>query len=223
MTKLVHPDWEHRIVLDDGSATIVVIENRDTFRTYISQLIKSMDKEGPFILSEDLKEKAMKDYVDIILSPFCLSFSDKRLTSNLQSILKSFMVSEDNYEKTMSLITSLEAYADSISEAFPSSIEASPIDVPGLLKLLGFSIKTEYETDQERILEYMNVMHDICGIEDFFFVSAYNYFTPECISSLVYDCQGNKHNTVFIETINPPQIPDGVKLIVIDSDNCEIF
>lgn len=66
MTKLVHPDWEHRIILDDGSATIVVIENRDTFRTYISQLIKSMDKEGPFILSEGLKEKAMKDYVDII-------------------------------------------------------------------------------------------------------------------------------------------------------------
>ena len=81
MTKLVHPDWEHRIILDDGSATIVVIENRDSFRTYISQLIKSMDKEGPFILAEGLKEKAMKDYVDIILSPLCISIYEKRLTA----------------------------------------------------------------------------------------------------------------------------------------------
>ena len=50
MTKLVNPDWEHQIILDDGSATIVVIENKDTFRTYISQLINIFYNEGPFIV-----------------------------------------------------------------------------------------------------------------------------------------------------------------------------
>ena len=223
MTTLFHPDFEHTIPFDDGSSSLLVIEDTKVFRKYISDLYTSFDGDGPFHLADGAKERKIKDHFDVILSPFSVSFSEKRLTTKLQNLIKEHMTSESHYVDTSSIISAIDVYSDKISSDFPTDIEWSPIDVSGLLKLISFSIRTEYENDFEKVLEYMNVMHDICGIDDFVLVSFFSYFSVDEINSLVSDATTNKHNLLFLESQQPPYIPSETKMVIVDKDGCEIY
>ena len=79
MTKLFHVDFEHTISFDDGSSTVLVLEDTKQFRRYITELYSSFEGNGPFHLVDGIKEKKFKDHLEIILSPFSVSFSEKRL------------------------------------------------------------------------------------------------------------------------------------------------
>lgn len=223
MTKLFHPDFEHTIPFDDGSSSLLVIEDSKLFRKYISDLYKSFDGDGPFHLVDGIKERRIKDHFEIILSPFSISFSEKRLTTKLQNLIKEHMTSESHYVDTSTIISTIEVYADKVSSDFPTDIEWEPIDVSGLLKLISFSIRTEYENDFEKVLEYMNVMHDICGIDNFALVSFFSYFSLDEINSLIHDATSNKHNLLFLESQQPSFIPSETKMIIVDHDGCEIY
>ncbi len=75
MTKLFHVDFEHTISFDDGSSTVLVLEDTKQFRKYITELYSSFEGNGPFHLVDGIKEKKFKDHLEIILSPFSASFS----------------------------------------------------------------------------------------------------------------------------------------------------
>ena len=224
MRIMANADWDHQIQLDDGSSTLLVIESPSIFRNYVSGLIAlSEGEDSDFVLSDGCKILKGKNHVDIIFSPFSLSFSDKRINSKIQSSMKDRMVSEEFYCKTMELFSSINAYASTLSEGFDISLEWEEPLSSELLKLIGFSVKTEYEDDLEKILEYMNVLHDLCGIDDFVFISLFGYFNETEIEALIADAQGNKHNLLFIEPHQPKILPTNTKQIIIDSDGCEIF
>ena len=223
MTTLFHPDFEHTIPFDDGSSSLLVLEDTKLFRKYISELYSSFDGDGPFHLEDGAKERKFKDHFEIILSPFSISFSEKRLTTKLQSLIKEHMTSENHYLDTSSIISTIDIYADKLASDFPVDIEWEQIDVSNLLKLIGFSVRTEYENDFEKILEYMNVVHDVCGIDDFALVSFFSYFSIDEINILVSDASANKHNLLFLESNQPTFIPAETKMIIVDKDGCEIY
>lgn len=223
MTKLFHVDFEHTISFDDGSSTVLVLEDTKQFRKYIAELYSSFDGDGPFHLVDGIKEKKFKDHLEIILSPFSVSFSEKRLTTKLQALMKEHMASENHYVDTSSIISAIDLYAEKLSSDFIVDIECESVDLAGLIKIIGFSVRTEYENDFEKVLEYMNVLHDSCGIDDFVLVSFFSYFSMEEINHLVSDTSANKHNLLFLESIQPPSVPIDSKLIIVDKDGCEIF
>lgn len=224
MKKLSNTDWEHSIVMDDGSSTLLVIENPAIFRSYIAGIKLLLDGEDSnFVLSDGIKVLKPKDHIDIIFSPFSISFSDKRISTKIQSSMKEMMVSEDHYPKTMEILSNINSYSSSLSSDFDVPLEWEEPTSADLLKLIGYSVKTEYEDDLEKVLEYMNVMHDLCGIDDFVFISLFGYFSQKEIDSIVFDSQGNKHNLLFIEPRQPETLPANTKLIIIDNDGCEIF
>ena len=137
--------------------------------------------------------------------------------------MKEHMASENHYVDTSSIISAIDLYAEKLSSDFIVDIECESVDLAGLIKLIGFSVRTEYENDFEKVLEYMNVLHDSCGIDDFVLVSFFSYFSMEEINHLVSDTSANKHNLLFLESIQPPSVPIDSKLIIVDKDGCEIF
>ena len=60
MTKLFHVDFEHTISFDDGSSTVLVLEDTKQFRKYITELYSSFEGNGPFHLVDGIKEKKFK-------------------------------------------------------------------------------------------------------------------------------------------------------------------
>lgn len=222
-TKLVNPNWEHQIKFNDGSTSLLVIENSDIFRNYITGLqLQANGEDGPFVLSDEKEIIPIKDRLSFALNPLSIEIVDKKVQTKITTQIKSFMLNEDHYESLSTVLASIESFALKVEEDFLFDIEHTEPDASALIKMLGFSLKVDYQDEIEKLLEYTNVLHDICNIDHFVFVSLYDYFSEQTIETFCKECNMNKHNILLIERHNQNP-PKDAKKILIDSDLCEIF
>lgn len=222
--KLVNSSWEHVIDLSDGTSTLLVIEDPICLRGYIEALIEQINTDiGPFVLSDEKKEYSVKEKVAVVTDPLQNEIVDKRITSKITSMMKSHMVGEDHYADTIGIISAIESYAEELKSDFPYELTHSEIDSASLSKLLGFSILVEYESKIDRLTEFANIMHGICGINSFFLVGMSSYYSEEELSIFLKECCLQKHNVVLLERLDCLGNVGVSKKVVIDKDHCEIF
>lgn len=225
--KLVHPDWNHQIILDDGASSMISFENPEIFRKYFLELQSQIQGEdGKFVLSQDSEELSFSSNILLIPSVLSIDMGDKRVQNRLQSTLKAAVISDDLFIRTQEILSLIERYAEEVSEQFPYSIRYNEPDSTALLKLIGFEAEYEYANELDKILEYMNLMHSFCNISAFVLVGMSMYFTSAEIQMLVDDCRSLKHSILFLEGILPEGFLGEISVsqkLIIDSDGCEIF
>lgn len=221
--KLVNPFWEHQINLTDGSSTLLIIEDPEILRNYVSNLKQQVNgEEGPFVLSDEKGILKIDEHIQVILSPLELNFSNKKISNKLQAVLKAFIISEDYYQETQEILARINSYALNIQSGFPYNIDYTEIEHNDLLKTINFDIQVDFESEIEKIMEYINILHDICNIDSFIFIGMMNYFSNKTINTFIKEATSNKHNLVFIERVDNTELITTQK-IIIDSDSCEIF
>ena len=99
--RLINPNFEHVFEIKEGNHFLVVIENPEIMRTYISDLIKQANGEdGPFVLSENNSELDISKNMDILSNVLVFETVDKSVTSKVNSLLKCFMAGENMFERT---------------------------------------------------------------------------------------------------------------------------
>ena len=85
--RLINPNFEHVFEIKEGNHFLVVIENPEIMRTYISDLIKQADGEdGPFVLSENNSELDISKNMDILSNVLVFETVDKSVTSKVNSL-----------------------------------------------------------------------------------------------------------------------------------------
>ena len=133
--RLINPNFEHVFEIKEGNHFLVVIENPEIMRTYISDLIKQANGEdGPFVLSENNSELDISKNMDILSNVLVFETVDKSVTSKVNSLLKSFMAGENMFERTAILKTQIENYAIQLSEEFVNNSINSMHKLPSQYK-----------------------------------------------------------------------------------------
>ena len=222
--RLINPNFEHVFEIKEGNHFLVVIENPEIMRTYISDLIKQANGEdGPFVLSENSSELNISKNMDILSNILVFETVDKSVISKVNTLLKNFMVGENMFERTAILKTQIENYAIQLSEEFPYSLSYDELDVSNLIKLIGIKPAVSYDSIAEKIAERMKLLHDICNISIFIIINAFSFLTIEEINELIEDSNLEKHHLIFIDSLNPSVDTILLTKIIIDSDGCEIF
>lgn len=221
MITLKHYNWEHTIKFNDGSITHLFIESPMTYRNYVSELLLQINgEEGDFILS-DTEELSIPKKLAILTDPINLQFDEKKINSKINKDLLSIASNSQALERTsFSLISLLEQYASEIAEDYGYNIDYETPDISSILKLLSFHITTEYESLADKILEWMNITHDILKIDNFILLNLQTYFTEKEIDQLCIEASSSKHNLLLIDQFNTYKKHN---VITIDSDNCELF
>ena len=203
--KLAHPDYGFQIDFSEGAITALFFDNACNFRGFVSELISQYEGEdGNFILSTDAKELNIHDNLALLLN---------------------FVVSEDMFLSTQSLMAAIERYAEDVIQNFQYPLRVETTDVASVLKMLSFKVEVEYQSELEKILEYMNLNHDICGIGAFVILNAFSYFTIEEIRLLSEDSKRLGHAILFIDSnsaISDEKL-DFCRKIIVDNDGVEIF
>ena len=222
--KLIHPDWEFQIKLEDGNSTILVIENPSNLRKTLVELIaQSKGEDGNFVFSDDKCELSIRDRFSIVTDILNLNPVSKKVSSRIQQMIKEKIVSEEHYVETMELISHIEKYADILESDFWFSLSHEPYDIDSLLKMLNLHLTVDYDNEVERVLEYMNTMHEICGVDCFVYVSLFSLFNSEELKTIVLESSSNKHNIIFLENREPEMMPCDIKKVIIDQDFCQVF
>lgn len=221
--KLVHPDFEFQISLEDN-ATLLIIENPDALRRYTLEL-QSQTKggDGRFVLSDSKGILEIKDRVAVILDPLNIDPSNKKVMARIQSQIKEMIVSDEHYLQAVELLSNIERFTQSIEADYKLSLTHEPVDIGDLHKILNMTLQVDYENEIERVMEAMNVLHDVCNIDTFVLFSIFSFFNENDISTLIRESLSLKHNIIFMEGREPLFECNELKKVIIDKDLCQIF
>lgn len=222
MSTLRHYNWEHEINFNDGSVTHLFLENPITMREYAYELLDQIENgaEGNFVLSEDATELSIQKNIAIITDPINLKFDEKKINAKINKDLLTVTNNPGLQKDFFPLISLLEQYAMQIVDDYKMSISYEIPEQASIIKMLGFHINTEYSNLSDKLLEWMNITHDLLGIGNFIILNLNMFFSNEEISLLCSECSSLKHNLLLIDQYNRYEIP---KSITIDIDNCELF
>ena len=222
MKTLRHFNWEHEVTFNDGSITNLIIENPVTLRNYILELNNQINgEEGSFVLSEKDQEVSIPKNIALISNPITLEFDEKKINSKINKDL--LLLTSKNSEiqkKTFPLISMLESYAESLIEEYGYNVTYNDADEAGIIKMLNFHINQEYNSPADKLLEWMNITHDILQIENFVILNLPLYFTKEEEATLCSEASSLKHNLLLIDRA---KFYNHENTIIIDPDNCELY
>ena len=224
--KLVHPDYEYHIDFSEDSITAFFFDNPVSLRAWFMELVNQYKGEkGKFVLSEKGEEISISENMMIVSDPLLFEISDKKITNKIQSMLKSYVLSSDMFIKTQTILSEIEKYAEEIKAEFGYPINFDKFDSIVLLKMISFGIEYEFSSELEKLLEYMNLLHDICGIKAFVILNTFSVFSKQEIEQLCKDCSLQGHSLLFIEgssSLSDEQLLF-LNKVIIDSDGCELY
>lgn len=223
--KIINREWHRQIELKENVIHTLVFENKLYYREIILKLLKQhKGLEGDFVLSEKNKDIAFDKNSYFITDLFNIDINNKKVLTKVYATLQE-QVEEDIVEYNQ-LTSVIKRYFERL--IFNNNLDLEQdeeIDVMSLLKLGDFKIHFEESNYLEKIIKYMKVLIDLCGVKVIFLIGLHSIFNNNEIKQFYKEICLNKIKIVNIETqqFSDYSNKDYKELIYIfDKDNCEI-
>ena len=223
--KIINREWHRQIELEENVIHTLVFENKLYYREIILELLKQhKGLEGGFVLSEKNKEIAFDKNSYFISDLFNIDINNKKILTKVYATLQK-QVEEDIVEYNQ-LASVIKRYFERL--IFNNNLDLEQdeeIDVMALLKLGDFKIHFEESNYLEKIIKYMRVLIDSCGVKVIFLIGLHSIFNDDEIREFYKEICLNKIKIVNIET---QQFSDYSNenykelIYIFDKDNCEI-
>ena len=223
--KIINREWHRQIELKENVIHTLILENKVYYREIILELLRQhKGLEGDFVLSEKNKDIAFDKNSYFITDLFNIDINNKKVLTKVYATLQK-QVEEDIVEYNQ-LTSVIKRYFERL--VFNNNLDLEQdeeIDVMSLLKLGDFKIHFEESNYLEKIIKYMKVLIDLCGVKVIFLIGLHSIFNNNEIKQFYKEICLNKIKIVNIET---QQFSDysneGYKelIYIFDKDNCEI-
>ena len=223
--KIINREWHRQIELKENVIHTLILENKVYYREIILELLRQhKGLEGDFVLSEKNKDIAFDKNSYFITDLFNIDINNKKVLTKVYATLQK-QVEEDIVEYNQ-LTSVIKRYFERL--VFNNNLDLEQdeeIDVMSLLKLGDFKIHFEESNYLEKIIKYMKVLIDLCGVKVIFLIGLHSIFNNDEIRQFYKEICLNKIKIVNIETqqFSDYSNKDYKELIYIfDKDNCEI-
>ena len=223
--KIINREWHRQIELKENVIHTLILENKVYYREIILELLRQhKGLEGDFVLSEKNKDIAFDKNSYFITDLFNIDINNKKVLTKVYATLQK-QVEEDIVEYNQ-LTSVIKRYFERL--VFNNNLDLEQdeeIDVMALLKLGDFKIHFEESNYLEKIIKYMKVLIDLCGVKVIFLIGLHSIFNNNEIKQFYKEICLNKIKIVNIETqqFSDYSNKDYKELIYIfDKDNCEI-
>ena len=223
--KIINREWHRQIELKENVIHTLILENKVYYREIILELLRQhKGLEGDFVLSEKNKDIAFDKNSYFITDLFNIDINNKKVLTKVYATLQK-QVEEDIVEYNQ-LTSVIKRYFERL--IFNNNLDLEQdeeIDVMALLKLGDFKIHFEESNYLEKIIKYMKVLIDLCGVKVIFLIGLHSIFNNNEIRQFYKEICLNKIKIVNIEIqqFSDYSNEDYKELIYIfDKDNCEI-
>jgi CRISPR-associated protein, csn2 family len=223
--KIINREWQRQIELEENVIHTLILENKVYYREIILELLRqNKGLEGNFILSEKNKEISFDKHSYFISDLFNIDINNKKILTKVYTTLQK-QIEEDIVEYNQ-LTSVIKRYFERL--IFNNNLDLEQdeeIDVIALLKLGDFKIHFEESNYLEKIIKYMRVLIDLCGVKVIFLIGLHSIFNEEEIKKFYKEICLNKINIVNIETqqYNNNSSEEYKEVVYIfDKENCEI-
>lgn len=222
--KLVHPLITMPLEIRDDQINVLVIEHRKTYVNVIAEFSEQiMQCTGSFILTDKESKIDISKGVDLIIDLFNLTLNQKKVITKLYAELNDVAQSAEYFMRTQELISRIKQYLDELLDEsrFALAYE-DKLDILGLLKYADVKLVEEKENMFEKLLDYMEMMHEYCEIKLFVFVNLKTFLSEVELVSLYKDFVYRKIPVLLLESADSKTINEYEHKLIIDEDLCII-
>ncbi len=222
--KLAHSELNNVIEFTEGYVDVWVIENPCQFYQYVMQLYMQINgAEGRFVLSHDMKELIISKKMDIILNPWQIDFSSRKILGRLYDEIKEVAWSSENYVKTKELMTYINRYVLDLEQHLDYDIVyPEEFDFAKFLKMLGIELDVKAESLLDQLVLYIKVCQRLLHINILVFVNIKDCLSDKELEELYKMAMYEKVQLLLIESSDHCDI-NLEKKYIIDYDLCEII
>ena len=203
---------------------LLTVESPTMFFSIIKNLKSQLEGyDGKFVLSDNNKPIEIKKYLQLIMDPFSLNLSDKKVLSKIQELIIAQSVDEVHFEETTRMIKSLDSYANLLCLDFDGDVILKEQMTPSkLVKMLNIVLDYSYESFEEMILEYVLAYQKYLGFNVFCFVNLLEYLETDQLKKLITEFKNNHIAVILLESHDSSRDIKDFKKIIIDKDLCQI-
>lgn len=220
--KLVHREYGIEIELQENQIPVLIIEAPETFSVLIQELYRSKQGgEEKFLLSESDKLLNMGKSLELMVNPFAIDVNEKRIVQKLYQEIES-QVQEQLVLETAEIHSKLISYLEEIvgKIAYPVTFDLEE-NVLGLMKTYNVRLETESITLLEKLVEYFELLHQLCRIEVIVCVNLKSYLSEAELRQLYEAMFYEKISLILLENTQREKV-EGERICIMDRDGCII-
>lgn len=221
--KLAHPVMGKTIEFKEGIVLCWVIENPTLCYQNVMELLNQINgKEGRYVLSQEMQELKISKEMGILLEPYTIDFSSKKILNSLYSELKEIAYQSSYYMETKEIISKLYQYVLKLEKELPYAIECKEdTDILQLLKALHIELAVDAETLLEKLILYIKLCGRLLHYKVLVLVSFKYYFSKEEWNEVYKTANYEKVYLLLIENSDFQKM-EGEEKYIIDKEMCEI-
>lgn len=220
--KLIHTGYGLELEIKENQITVLSVENPKAYTTILRDIWSQVQGgEGSFLFSDGEKVKSIAKEMECIYNPFELDCNDKKIIAKLYQEIREQAEEELVYEG-VTLNTKVLEYLEQLLQRVPYPLDYNvDFDVTNLLKLYGVKIESAGGDLLEKIVDYLKVLSQICGVRNYVFIGIKQYLETEELEQLYEFAFYEKINIIIIEAIHSLRVL-GEKCWLLDKDLCII-
>ncbi len=220
--KIAYQDFSTIIETSVQRITSLVIEDAQTLYKFLGSMKKAVDGvESGIVISKNETPVNVQKTV-ILMSDFVnFSVNQKGLLSKIIARIDELSVNERFYQNSQEFLAGLEEHIMNMSLDLPCEIYCEKLAMQNILKSLGISILDDYDTLEQKILAYMDLVRELDGEKLFILVNARCMIPEKRFNLMAEDALSKEHEILFVDNKEYPMMKNE-KRIIIDEDLCEI-
>ena len=161
----------------------------------------------------------------MVVDIFSLTVNQKKVVTKLHNKLITVAREAEYYLPTNELLTNINIYLNQIIKSEDLSLTYNEtFDMAGIFKIADVKFSEEKNCLPEKLLDYMEVMTDYCGIKCFVFVNLKSYIAPAVLKDFYKNLLYQKFRVLLLENKldDDKALRNFEKILILDKDLCEI-
>lgn len=221
--KLVHPEYTFQIKLEEGIVQRLIVENPAVMSQFIVDFRKQLDgQEGKWILSHEGQALKIHDTCELIVSIFDLEINQRKMLNALYDELVSEINGTELLLEWREINSNLSGFLSKAIDGVGYDISYEELEMKALFKALELKFRENDEGYVSYLLEYLQLMSEVRGINIFILVNITSFLEEKEIEYLYEQAFYKKYHLVLLD-VQDISIDEKVeRKIIIDKDYCVI-
>ena len=220
--KFCYPEINKTFDTSRSVVDTVIIENQHLLFSLIKDIKEQIEgNDGKAVLSQNDKILPISNNLECLSEFIPFDLNKRVLVNKANALLEQIALQSDNYESTMQLLSSIEAFLLNTSFEMPGDIAFSKVNLTTLIKAVGLEFVDEYDSLAEKIIDYMELVREYERDKLFITVNLRSYIDDSEMDKFMKTVLQHQIHLIMIENREYERLPDEDRYII-DTGLCEI-
>lgn len=220
--KLAFPHIQNAIKITEDFVTGLVVENPALLFSLLQDLRRQTNGEaGRAILSEDNTPVSMPKHLELLTDFISFDGNSKGLQTKIIQRLERTAQNENFVSETNRILSLLEAFLDDLAYYEDLELAYDKLSLTNLLKSVGIRPIMDYNTLEERLYAYMDLVTRLEGDKLFVLVNLRSFVPTDALDAFSETVTAHGMKVLLVDGHDYPTL-SAEKRFLIDEDLCEV-